>query len=479
MITHKKIEAAISEAENSFNACWEKLVIIRKCSAEPAQIRQAILSFQPTLSICLFKLESLYAKVCKEVRDLGNRKARLNKVWLRRRIERLNGFKHILRQSMDIGRMLGDSFAWVFYKGNRDLLRKHHAQEANPHSPIGIGGRGEVEFVQRIPKFGRYLVLAHSITTFLRLGDLSLIDPDGLTVVAIGELKTKAESDTNLKIKLILIGSSSRPIELPQPPAKMQESEPVRDEPLPPELQERLDRQIVRMKESFRPPDKNRTLPPVKAEVNAPSTHSKLLELYRQSSYLTWGHVKADRGLLILGIRHRGDSLHKRLTTMAAAINNRNLSRVGAATKEILNSGLQHNNVRLGWVGYPARVRYALRPGMEPLFWWPLNIEVTEALLFKRFSVMTIYNPAFLIDDLRHSGLEVEPLKDGQIRVWKKAGTIHYEVKGMSFFMRLIQECLVPDISIALAIQKFAESVEKAGFKHSATVDMHLDFNIQ
>jgi len=90
---------------------------------------------------------------------------------------------------------------------------------------------------------------------------------------------------------------------------------------------------------------------------------------------------------------------------------------------------------------------------------------------------MTVYNPAFLIDDLRRFGLEVTVDKDGSMHVWKKAGERRMEVQGIAYFLGLVQAQLFPDASVATLIRKFVETAEKANFKHSATVDLDLDMH--
>jgi hypothetical protein len=65
------------------------------------------------------------------------------------------------------------------------------------------------------------------------------------------------------------------------------------------------------MEKAFTPIDKDRILPSLKAETDVPRPCSKLMELYECSSVQTWGIIKADRGLLLLGVKIRGDSFYK------------------------------------------------------------------------------------------------------------------------------------------------------------------------
>jgi hypothetical protein len=113
---------------------------------------------------------------------------------------------------------------------------------------------------------------------------------------------------------------------------------------------------------------------------------------------------------------------------------------------------------------------------MRPLLWWPLNPRIVEALLFKEFMSMTVYNPAFLIRDLRQSGIHVEANKDGGIKIVKQFGEKRFELQGVPYFLNLIQKHLFPDSSMSQLIQKCFESVERADLKQSSRVDLDLQF---
>jgi len=294
MFTSTQIEAGILEAEKKFTECWSSLLTLRQNGVDANELRRVILSFQPTLGGALYKLETLYQKVCQEGRHLVGRRENLNQKGFRKRLHTLNGFKHLLKESSDVGKALGDAYAWCFYEKERELLRKHFEHEPNPHPPTGIGGLGEIEFVTRIPLFRNCLVIAHSTTTFLRLGDISLIDLATGRVAAIGELKTCQAGDSAITIKTFLVGpewSKKKMREARSVEISHSHTEP---QPLPPQLQERLDRQLLRMKESFKPKTSAGTID----SFNTAGSfhHGKLRELYDQCSKVGSACLKADRG---------------------------------------------------------------------------------------------------------------------------------------------------------------------------------------
>ena len=299
MVNKKGIERVVSEAEQSFKDCWRKLLLMRNGGGNHAEMLAAVVTFQPTLGTALYKLESFNNVICKEGRDLNGRKSLLNRKWLHQRYHVLNGYKKLIKSAVDVGKMLGDSFAWIFYQHDRELLRKHFEHESNPH-PTGIGGRGEIEFVRRFPKFGDYFVVAHSTTTFLRLGDISLIDPDEMKTAGIGELKTKTDGESRLVISVNLVGRKLMSDKLPSITQDCQPAMPSGHTSLPPQLLERLRKQITTIREAFNPKKTGRALP--SSKIGVTYTCSKLEELYDRSSLGRWGHVKADRGLLLVGM---------------------------------------------------------------------------------------------------------------------------------------------------------------------------------
>jgi len=371
MLSNKRVERALSEAEQSFKDCWMKLMTLRGREYGKSELLNSLFSFQPTLGIALYKLEVLYEAMCKEGRHLVRRRSELSPKWFDNRMHTLDVYKHTLEETVDVGKVLGDSFAWIFYKNERELLRKHQDLQPNPHPPTGVGGRGEIAFVRRFPTFGRYLVLAHSTTTFLRVGDISLVDPTDLKVAAIGELKTHVKGDTSMGIKVILVGPKPKLSLLPNAALNAEANVPQQGVALPARMLERLKRQIKRMQESFKPFDKDRLLPPTGMSME--DTHSRLTELFRRTSSQNWGNLKVDRGLLIVGAKLRGNSLFDRLTSKTGAINNRNLGRVAEGTREIVDMALQDNSIRFDWLPYPAHGRYSLLWATRPLFWWPID----------------------------------------------------------------------------------------------------------
>ncbi len=472
MLTQKQIEGALDEAEQSFKDCWLKLLTIRRCVDIKAEVFVAVITFQPTLGNTLYFLEMLYKEVCEEERDLISRKSGLNQKWFGYRLHILSGYRKLITKAMDVGKVMGDSFAWIFYRNEHELLRNHANHEANPHLPTGIGGRGEIHFIRGCPMFGDYFVLAHSITTFLRIGDVSLFDLSEGIVAGIGELKTRAVGDSELVVTINLVGPKLNKSRLPKTASDQTTQHSY--QPLPPQMLERLKRQIVGIQDALKPLVFNSGVAPV--QMGADYLHSKVADLYRQTVRVAIGSIKADRGLLLVGIRLKGNTLYSRLTSKLSK--KRVVDRLYNTQfiRRITDRSLKDYRPRFDWLPYPTNGRYSLLLGMRPLFWWPMEAEVIEALLFREFAVMTLYNPVFLIDDLRRGGIEIEAGINGELQIIKRMGDTELRAYGVPYVLKLIQTHLLSDSSAVALIYKFFEAIEKSDLQQPVAVTLDLRF---
>jgi hypothetical protein len=224
----------------------------------------------------------------------------------------MRDYRRILDGTIDVGKVLGDSFAWLFYQKERKLLKEHQKHQRIMRSAVGTGGLGEITFIKRLPKVNHYFVIYHGTTTFLRLGDISMIDTKTLKVAAIGELKSHKLGDTEINITVKLVGPKLMSDLVPPGPKYYGERPTLRK--LEPAQIERLNRQITAIENSFKPIETNTigTGPELRVDWNI----AKLGALYRSSNARKFTYVKADRGLLLAGLKLPRSTLW---TTLASA----------------------------------------------------------------------------------------------------------------------------------------------------------------
>lgn len=468
MITEEKIEQAVSRAEKSFYDCWDKLFAIKDA--------ESLFSFQPALLTALYQIEAIYQEVCKEERELKRQRTKTNHKQVSERLQTLGLYKSVLNQVVDVGKVLGDAFAWIFYEKEKQLLKNHYDHEFIPHLTTRTGGRGEYEFAKKAPQFGKYLVLMHSVTTFLRHGDISLIDPINLKVAAIGELKSHKKSETEISVSIYLAGTKLPKEMLPkvrEPQAEQERKTP--EQKLPPEILDRLKRQIKGIQDAFKP--QTSAHPPEKIEMHLAEV--KLKELFDNSTIGKWGNIKVDRGLLLVGIKSEISPFCSQLKKEALTDENsfkQNLEALKNPVNGICDKKLPNNFVTTAWILYPVNERYFLPFGMKPFLWWPLDRAVIKAIVFQQFRVMTLYNPAFLIDELNRNGFDVQFDQNKRLKITKKIGEKSFEFSGMDHFIAAVRTQFYADTGIVNFVRKAVEKIEAENFQQPTQVSVDLDF---
>src|SRR5207244_7189664 len=126
----------------------------------------------------------------------------------------------------------------------------HFKNPANPHTPPGIGGRGELEFIKHVRLPG-FLTIYHGITTLPRIGDVSFFNPVTGRISAIGELKSKLAEPGTLIVRIHSIQRARIPfINLSRVPAKEEDREGVLG--WEPQFKATLEQQMKKMADAIR-----------------------------------------------------------------------------------------------------------------------------------------------------------------------------------------------------------------------------------
>ena len=214
MISRADITSLIDEAEDNLRACWDTLSHLRSAQrtrdSTDADLSKTLLDFQPKLARTLYDLSKMYGNLNQEKRSFIAKKADLTPSWFRHRLALLSEYQSAIKGAISLGKRLGDSFAWLFYVSAQDHLLEHGEHQRQFLLPPGVGGLGEVTFIERVQMVGDRLVLYHGITTFLRVGDVSFIDVKDRKVAAIGELKTTKVAKDLLKIEVHMVAPSEK-----------------------------------------------------------------------------------------------------------------------------------------------------------------------------------------------------------------------------------------------------------------------------
>jgi hypothetical protein len=450
MTTRDEVKKLFDSSETKFRECWSTLLRIKKRESLRAD---DLLTFQPRLAGALFEIDELYRRLSQERRDYISRKSQLSKKWFVNRLRLIKNYQQALKELIGIGIAIGDSFAWLFYVNEREHLFEHYSKSRDLHTPPGIGGLGELEFLKGVPVLNDHIVIYHGTTSFLRLGDVSFVSLRDFRLKAIGEIKTKKIAPNELAVTVVSVSSSKEDLEAlhkieqqhtsPQPDAEIDQSDD-----LPQSIQQRLGRQMKEM---------GKSLDPSSAEAGV---HLEMEPVFEVVSEL-WTELEgkrsaikpAGKALLLAGFRNSKGSLYELYFSKSGFNIQNEFDGLPDTVISQLKENSDYNRVIINSILNPS-ADYSLNQGMTPVYAWPLAPELIESILFNRITLISVYNPAHLIDDLEQRGFEVQPV-DGRpdFKMSLRIGKKEFAIQTMSYFIGLIARHFFSEEAIVETIQ--------------------------
>jgi len=475
MVSRATVKALVDETEAKYEKCWETLSRLRKPeSPAGADLFEDILKFQPTLARALYDLSEMYRTLHQEKRTMVAKKERLSPEWFKKRLKTLDGYQEVLKAVLTIGKRLGDAFAWLFYRRDRGYLPAHHKHEGQLHLPPGVGGLGELKFIENVRMVKGHLVLYHGITTFLRVGDVSFINLEDMSLTAVGELKTKQVAVKELSITIEIIGPKKETMLLFEDaranPAPERTDDGPTSLPLPQNIRAKLNRQMTSIGESFKLPDPN-----IGMDLESEYHIGKLETFCKELKPSSFTFKKIGDGLLMAGIRIRKRTLSSKIMGPYRVNLSERIHGVEEETQRILDKESTENEL---WISSfnDATSEYRLTPGMVPLFWWPLDLGVIRGLLFHDAFLFSVYNPAHLIAKLRGAGFEVEFLKGQRgLKVEKTLGDKTIAVENFTYFIHLVTEQFFDEKAVVESLVRFSERAESEAVPPFTRVEMQIE----
>jgi len=461
---------AIDAAEATYKWCWE---FLREFKRNPtSQIAsERLLHFQDKLGESLYSLQICYNYLAQKRKAVyrSNRKRHRGSYSLR--VQVVEKYLEAIRGTIRIGRQLGDSFAWIFYRREKHLLAKHIASEENFHFPTGLGGIGELRFVQGMKKFGKCFVLYHGITNILRLGDVSLIDLRKNKVAGIGELKTARRSATELAMQLTVLSykSDDDALNMIDVPVRV-DLQPVA---WPQVVQERLKRQVSRIQESFEEKASDAHLD---CSVEGDGKYAEIEAVGKRALAEGFAFDKLSKGLVVVALRARWRRMSDRIlrfsTKNLAAFPPEALS----AISSLVDQGNPENSIDVSVFHKPEESAYRALNGISPILWWPIDLEVAESILFQEVFLMTFFNSAHLAKELREVGCEVVvDTKSGHLQVRVPVGGRWGEYQGFSHMQRMITDLRSNESTLARMISEIQKQVSTLNVPNDAGLNMTVN----
>lgn len=472
MVSKAAIKALLSDTEVKYWECWETLSRLKR-PEHPAKkdLFAAMLDFQPTLARALFDLSEKYRELHQEKRDTIAKKDRVSPEWFRHRLRTLDRYQWSLKAAICLGKRLGDSFAWLFYGNEREHLLVHHSHQEQLYTPPGVGGLGELKFIENFGMVNGHLVLYHGITSFLKVGDISLINMQDMSLAAMGELKTTQVAEKELRIAVSTVGPSRAAVI--SVAAAEAERRGTATKPAPLQLPQcmtaRLDRQVADIGASF-----NWSGPNESVVLEYDSHISELEALCKGVKTSSFTFRKVGDGHLLIVTELTKRSLANKLTEGYKIDFNDKLGGFEEEVARIVRKGADDNEL---WIGplHGLDSKYRLTPGMVPMFWWPLDLDVIEALLFGDLLLFSAYNPAHLAAKLRAAGFEVEVLKGRRgLKVEKRVGDMICTLEGLDYFTHLVTGQFWREEAVVEALSSVSKRVEDGTIPPHTRIEMQI-----
>lgn len=468
-MTKYNLKKLLLKTDERYNKCWEILATLKTKPDESLQL------FQATLCKALFDLSNAYRAISQQRKSLIARRHRLSSSWFSKRQRLLAGRQKAIMEASAIGRTMGDSFAWLFYRNDLDLLHQHLKHSETNHIPPGFGGIGEKEFIKRVLRLGEFMVLYHGTTTILRLGDVSLIDLKKFKVAGIGDLKTTPTEPGKLSITLLVMGDkrllpAGSIINLSSSPKKLIDK-------FPSAMKARIERRIERNIKALSSSDINKNDSHIKLRIETYIPEfEKMLQNARAGRFT---YQQFGDELLCVVYRHKKQSLHTTVAPDKSSDFGRKLTDLTAYANKLVLRGSPHNNLTFGSFLYKRDGTPKFQLGTLPIFWWPLNVESIRKLIFQEYIVCILYNPAHFISKLEAEGFTLEFQKDRSgFNLYNTIGKDKLCVTGLPYFFELICSYFYKESEVIEMLKRSIKAIEQVGINKNAKYEFKFDHRL-
>jgi hypothetical protein len=457
----KELKRAIDRVEEHFNRCWEILT-----SLHSPRIGE-LADLQPTLGKALLCISESYNLVRQHRKSLIKRKLAFSNRWFCQEQRRCGAMENALIQVRGIGLALGDSFVWPFFQNDIELFKAHAKHPNTDDLQPGIGGEGELKFVQTVPIIGEYLVIHHALTSVLRIGDVSLVDLRDFRVKGVGEIKTARTGEHECTATLYAVSRQKLPTFSKKRPAAR--TQPV----MLPKQVDQLHRQLDRMTELIASGQKEKRIGGVELVVD--STEKKFEKLVLDATSSTSSAIAINDSLVCVATRCGSRSLHRAcFRPPKVDYTSRLPNHLTDSVSQILLPDSRFNSVVISPFFYDATGMPWPRYDTIPLFWWRMDLEAIRRIVFRETVVTTIFNPAPLIERLLSAGFTVERGKRvGHFEVQKEVAGKFISVHGIELLTDLIKQAFFSASEVAEMITETVNAAQAAGVTHGR-VSMNL-----
>ncbi|MCF6153926.1 MAG: hypothetical protein E3K36_01475 [Candidatus Brocadia sp.] len=464
-MTKTDFNSLLHRTDEKFQKCWEILGTLKTKPNKSLQL------FQPMLCDALFDLSNSYRVISQERKRLISKKQELSPSWFSKRQKLLASRQEAIVQAGAIGRTMGDSFAWLLYRNDLNLLEQHLKHIETSHMPPGFGGLGEKEFVRGVPRIGNFIVLYHGATSILRLGDVSLIDVKSFRVVGIGELKTTPKKPGELLITLLVIGNKEL---LPaESVIKIPSSTNTSVSDFSPAMKARLDRQIDRTVKAIS--SSHVTKEGSQMSMRVETYVLEFEKMLRGARVGRFSYAQFGPGLLCVVYRHRKRNLRSVLLPDKQIDFTKKLDDLSRHTLKIVLPDSLHNCIDICSLIYRRNGATRFQLGTLPVFWWPLKTDTIKKLIFQELAVFTIYNPAHFISKMEAAGFTVTFEDERTFNIEYTLKNKRFSVMGLPYFLGLICFYFYKEDEVIDMINRGITAIDEANLRPNTKCKFRFD----
>ena len=448
------VKNTIDNAEEILKECFDMLLEFKHGEGN---FNAILFDFQPKLADCLYGLMLFYKALQKEKQQLITIKNNYNKKDFSELMSRNASFSKMVSKTIELGKSLGDAFAWFFFCDNRIELDKHFDHEPTGLYVSGIGGLGELEFIKNNKFIDGFFVLYHGITTMLRIGDFSLYDAR-LGIVGVGELKTMRNGDklniaanVTSKVKLCIDGakhiSNSKSFECNI--QRLQNDFP------------KLRNQLSMHSELMKAEGSTKS-----DEIYAEYEYGLLDQLQQNNSMA----INSDKSLLLLAQYSQFDNLFSILSQKEDAIKPPD-NFFENAQNLITNC----NDLDSFIIGHIANQVNRLS---IPILWWNISNKLCRDIYFGKVSIITVFNPAKLLMCYVNDGFTVSMgCEFKNIKITKEFQNNEISIGNFESICYLITNGLMKTNAVYESARLITKAIEAGEFEPNTSISMQIHLN--
>ncbi len=441
-IKQQELKDQFSKAEENFNYCWDLLVDLKESNIKDNDFAIRIISFQDKLVETIFALHKTRERIIAEEKLTIYNKSSYNFQWFEKRLKLLSIYKKGIDQVVNIGKALGDAYAYFFYQNDLHLLEEHLSHQKIVNSAAGIGERGEMEFLKQKKHIDGRLTLYHGITNILRYGDFSFVDLKAHKIIELGELKTKLLDENSIQLSLTLLRHNRIKI---SEKTTLLSKEDFSDS--------RKGRQMMGLIKFIENTQKKND--DISVRLQNKYYFEEINNLFKETRVNRTKTVQVSPGLAFAASRFSKSSLFKKIFFRdPSPVISKDENGIPDTVKRLMKTNSTANSIVVGQLLYNPDFADKNTPGTVPLFWYPLNLSLLRKLYFIESYIFSFFNPIHLIEEIQDLGFWV----DSKYSNKKKATTEKSGIERFDLFVSYIVNFLQTEsfvLDTINEIQKF------------------------